>query len=161
MTIQPGEFMMGCSSGDDKCTDSEKPAHRVRITKRFDLGRYEVMQAQWESVMGSNPSDFKTADRPVEHVNRDDVREFLQKLNAHGEGYRYRLPTKAEWKYAARAGNTELENLPALKSLKTTATSVLLQSKTHSRISRGQGFYPKITPLTVSMGPNREKWRVL
>src|SRR5919108_2341252 len=91
VTIQPGEFMMGCSSGDDKCTDSEKPAHRVRITKRFDLGRYEVMQAQWESVMGSNPSDFKTADRPVEHVNRDDVREFLQKLNAHGEGYRYRL----------------------------------------------------------------------
>ncbi len=104
--IQPGEFMMGCSSGDNQCYENEKPAYRVRITKGFEMGKYEVTQAQWESVMGSNPSNFRGADRPVERVSWNDAQDFLQKLNSRQDGYRYRLPTEAEWEYAARAGTT-------------------------------------------------------
>jgi len=102
--IQPGEFMMGCSASDSECNSSEKPAHRVRITKAFEMGKYEVTQVQWDSVMGSNPSNFKGEDRPVEQVSWNDVQSFLQKLNSRNDGYRYRLPTEAEWEYAARAG---------------------------------------------------------
>jgi formylglycine-generating enzyme required for sulfatase activity len=102
--IVPGEFMMGCSPGDNDCFDDEKPAHRVRITKPFDLGKYEVTQQQWEAVMGANPSPFKGEQLPVEQVSWNDVQEFLRKLNARGDGNRYRLPTEAEWEYAARAG---------------------------------------------------------
>src|SRR2546427_258305 len=80
--IPPGEFMMGCSASDNECDDDEKPAHRVRITKAFEMGKYEVTQAQWESVMERNPSSFKGADRPVEQVSWNDVQQFLQKLNA-------------------------------------------------------------------------------
>jgi formylglycine-generating enzyme required for sulfatase activity len=102
--IQPGDFMMGCSANDSECNESEKPAHRVRITKAFEMGKYEVTQAQWEPVMGSNPSNFKGGDRPVEQVSWNDVQLFLQRLNRRNDGYRYRLPTEAQWEYAARAG---------------------------------------------------------
>ena len=104
--IPAGEFMMGCSASDNECDDDEKPAHRVQITKAFEMGRYEVTQAQWESVMERNPSSFRGADRPVEQVTWNDVQQFLQKLNARQDGYRYRLPAEAEWEYAARAGTT-------------------------------------------------------
>lgn len=104
--IQPGEFMMGCSTGDNECDENELPAHRVRIAKTFEMGKYEVTQAQWQSVMGNNPSRFRGADRPVELVTWNDAQEFLRQLNAKQDGYRYRLPTEAEWEYAARAGTT-------------------------------------------------------
>jgi len=100
--IQPGEFQIGSESGNG----DEKPVHRVRITKAFEMGKNEVTQAQWEAVMGSNPSYFKGADRPVEQVSWNDAQEFLSRLNARGDGYRYRLPTEAEWEYAARARTT-------------------------------------------------------
>ena len=64
--IQPGDFMMGCSAADAECDDNEKQAHRVGITKAFEIGKYEVTQAQWQSVMGTNPSRFRGPDRPVE-----------------------------------------------------------------------------------------------
>jgi len=105
--IQPGEFSMGCSPGDSECFDSEKPPHRVRITQGFQMGRYEVTQEQWQAVLGSNPSRFQGATLPVEQVSWDDVQGFLQRLNARNDGYRYRLPTEAEWEYAARAGTTD------------------------------------------------------
>lgn len=105
--VEPGQFMMGCSAGDSQCNDDEKPAHRVRITKGFEIGKHEVTQTQWQTVMGTNPSNFKAPDRPVEQMTFDDMQEFLQKLNARQDGYRYRLPTEAEWEYAARAGTTE------------------------------------------------------
>jgi formylglycine-generating enzyme required for sulfatase activity len=104
--IEPGEFVMGCSTGDNDCTADEKPAHRVQITKAFEIGKYEVTQAQWQGVMGSNPSAIKGDDQPVEMVSKNDAHDFMAKLNAQNDGYKYRLPTEAEWEYAARAGTT-------------------------------------------------------
>jgi len=104
--IAPGEFMMGCVEDDPQCDDEEKPAHRVRITKPFELGKYEVTQAQWQAVMGTNPSRYKGELRPVESVSWIDIQEFLNRMNAKNDGYKYRLPTEAEWEYAARAGTT-------------------------------------------------------
>jgi len=100
--IPAGDFMMGSEDGDD----NEKPIHRVRISRGFEIGKYEVSQMQWEAVMGNNPSHFKGADLPVENVSWDDAQEFIQRLNAQNDGYVYRLPTEAEWEYACRAGST-------------------------------------------------------
>ncbi len=105
--ITPGEFMMGCSDGDKDCADDEKPARHVQVAKAYEIGKYEVTQAQWEGVMGSNPSTIKGPDRPVETVSRDDAKAFLEKLNARNDGYHYRLPTEEEWEYAARAGGAK------------------------------------------------------
>jgi formylglycine-generating enzyme required for sulfatase activity len=105
--IAPGEFMMGCVGGDKDCLEDEVPTHKVRLTKAFELGKYEVTQAQWEVVMGSNPSQIKGPKNPVDSVDKDDIRAFLDKLNAQNDGYKYRLPTEAEWEYAARAGTPD------------------------------------------------------
>lgn len=104
--IAPGEFIMGCSTDDNNCTADEKPAHRVQITKAFEIGKYEVTQSQWQGVMGSNPSTIKGDNRPVETVSKNDAHDFLARLNERNDGYRYRLPTESEWEYAARAGTT-------------------------------------------------------
>ncbi len=106
--IPAGEFLMGCSDGDSECDDSEKPQHKVKISKPFYLGKYEVTQGQWEKVMGANPSYFKNCgvDCPVENVSWNDVKQFIQKLNADGRKGKYRLPTEAEWEYAARGSDT-------------------------------------------------------
>jgi formylglycine-generating enzyme required for sulfatase activity len=98
--IPAGEFLMG--------DELEKPAHRVRITKPFYLGKYEVTQEQWRAVMGNNPSNSKGPKNPVEQVSWDDCQMFLKKLNAdfaRGKG-RFALPTEAQWEYACRAGST-------------------------------------------------------
>jgi formylglycine-generating enzyme required for sulfatase activity len=100
--IPAGEFLMG----SDKWGDNEKPVHRVVIKRGFEMSRYEIIQAQWMAVMGSNPSRFKGQDLPVEEVSWNDVQQFIQKLNARKDGYIYRLPTEAEWEYACRAGTT-------------------------------------------------------
>jgi formylglycine-generating enzyme required for sulfatase activity len=109
--IAAGEFMMGCSPGDEACDPDEKPAHRVQITRAFEIGKYEITQAQWQAVMGSNPSTIKGDDRPVETVSKNDAHDFLARLNARNDGYRYRLPTEAEWEYAARAGAAQTSSL--------------------------------------------------
>jgi formylglycine-generating enzyme required for sulfatase activity len=104
ISVDGGTFMMGCSSdqGSD-CDGDEKPLHSVTLSS-FQIGKYEVTQAQWQAVMGSNPSYFKGVNLPVESVSWDDVQEFIRKLNAQtGKGYR--LPTEAEWEFAARGGN--------------------------------------------------------
>jgi len=93
---------MGSESGDD----DEKPVHRVRISQAFYLGKYQVTQAQWQAVMGDNPSRFKGDTLPVEQVSWKDVQKFTQFLNAREGDTKYRLPTEAEWEYAARAGTT-------------------------------------------------------
>ncbi|MEI6083166.1 MAG: formylglycine-generating enzyme family protein, partial [Verrucomicrobiota bacterium] len=83
----------------------EFPQHKVRISRAFYLGDTEVTQGQWKAIMGSNPSDFKGDDLPVEHVTWRACVTFAQKLSEK-EGKKYRLPTEAEWEYACRAGST-------------------------------------------------------
>ena len=101
--IPPGEFRMG--SDDKDANQDERPVHTVRLTQAFYLGKYEVTQGQWQAVMGKNPSRFTgDTNRPVEQVSWDDVQEFIRRLNAREGGAQYRLPTEAEWEYAARAG---------------------------------------------------------
>jgi formylglycine-generating enzyme len=140
--IQPGSFVMGKfqppypqpdTSTQNKSSSSERsynaaeyalakklaeqdaqPGFTATIAKPFYIGKFEVTQAQWKQVMGSNPSVFQgtlvndTADlHPVENVTWNDVQQFLQKLNTLEKGKRYRLTTEAEWEWAARAGATE------------------------------------------------------
>lgn len=104
--IQPGSFMMGSSMEEQGRLDTEWPLHEVTITKPFYLGKYEVTQAQWESVMGNNPSFFRgRPNNPVEKVRWRTCQKFIKKLNSLGQGT-FRLPTEAEWEYACRAGTT-------------------------------------------------------
>jgi len=108
--IPAGEFLMGSVDSDEDTDDAEKPQHRVRITKPFYLGAYEVTQGQYERVMGANPSTFEGTDRPAERVSWDDSQEFCRGLSdlpdEKAAGRVYRLPTEAEWEYACRAGTT-------------------------------------------------------
>jgi formylglycine-generating enzyme required for sulfatase activity len=102
--IPAGEFMMGSAKGG--LLGDQKPLHKVRISKSFEMGKHEVTQEQWQSVIGNNPSYFKGENLPVETVSWDDVQKFIEKLKAQNDGYTYRLPTEAEWEYACRAGRT-------------------------------------------------------
>jgi len=114
---------MGSAAGEP----DEAPVHRVHISHDFEIGKFEVTQAQWETVMidphakagavrttpegatvGSAPSHFKGASLPVESVSWDDIQVFLERLNARGHEHIYRLPTEAEWEYACRDDSTNL-----------------------------------------------------
>ncbi len=83
----------------------ERPVHEVCVGP-FYLGRYEVTQKQWVEIMGNNPSKFQGEDRPVDRVSWLDARDFVKRLNERESDVLYRLPTEAEWEYAARAGTT-------------------------------------------------------
>jgi len=100
VTIPAGNFLMGSSDGEK----NERPSHRVTITRAFELQDTETTQSEWQAVMGSNPSQFRGDDRPVDSVSWTEAQEFIARLNAQDIGYHYRLPTEAEWEYAARAG---------------------------------------------------------
>jgi len=127
--VQGGTFTMGCTPEQGKdCRNNEKPAHQVTLSD-FYIGKYQVTQAQWHKVMGNNPSTESTVvdklkdlisqpegnnspssrseGRPVENVSWNDVQEFIKKLNEMSGG-NYRLPTEAEWEYAARGGSQSL-----------------------------------------------------
>ncbi len=99
--IKGGCYEMGDTFGDG--LKDEKPSHNVCIDD-FYLGVYEVTQGQWKKVMGNNPSSFKKGNNyPVEQVSWEDVQQFIYRLN-NQTGRNYRLPTEAEWEYAARSG---------------------------------------------------------
>ena len=101
--VEAGSFNMGATSEMENPYEDEKPIHRVTLTNNYYIGKYEVTQALWQAVMGSNPSCFKGDDLPVERVSWNDCQDFISKLNAM-TGKRFRLPTEAEWEYAARGG---------------------------------------------------------
>ena len=114
--IPAGEFTMGSAESEGGHEVDEAPPHRVRISQPFYLGVFEVTQAEYRQVMGTNPSyaastgdgrktveGLETGRFPVENVSWDDAHEFCRRLSAK-EGRRYRLPTEAEWEYACRAG---------------------------------------------------------
>ena len=101
--IPAGKFMMGLPTTE--VGYEEKTQHKVTLTKPFYMGKYEVTQGQWESMMGNNPSYFKGAKLPVTDVSWDDCQDFIKKLNEKTNGD-YRVPTEAEWEYACRAGTT-------------------------------------------------------
>lgn len=104
--IPAGSLMMGCSPGDAECYAEEKPAHRVVITRAFEIGKYQVTQAQYQAVAGTNACYFQGPNLPVEGVSWEDARKFCEALNGKKDGHHYRLPTEAEWEYAARAGDS-------------------------------------------------------
>jgi formylglycine-generating enzyme required for sulfatase activity len=109
--IGPGMFTMGSPALESGRSRDEGPQTQVTLTKGYWLGKTEVTQAQWEALMGSNPSGIKGSDRPVEQVSWDDAMEFCRRLTERErsagrlpEGYAYTLPTEAQWEYACRAG---------------------------------------------------------
>ena len=104
VTVPAGEFQMGSTSG--LADSDESPVTHVTISKPFHLGKHEVTQGQWAEVMGDNPSEFSAcgSDCPVENVSWYEAQEFIQTLNWLEGEEKYRLPTEAEWEYAARSG---------------------------------------------------------
>ncbi len=111
LMIPAGKFVMGSPPGKKRANDEvfkpaadEQPSHAVAL-KSFALGKYEVTQAQWVAIMGDNPSVNQGPTLPVDSVSWNDVQIFIQRLNTR-TGKHYRLPTEAEWEYAARAGTS-------------------------------------------------------
>ena len=101
--VEAGTFTMGATSEMSNPDSDEKPTHQVTLTNDNYIGKYEVTQALWKVVMGNNPSNFKGDNLPVEIVSWNDCQEFISKLNKM-TGKTFRLPTEAEWEYAARGG---------------------------------------------------------
>jgi formylglycine-generating enzyme required for sulfatase activity len=121
VAIPAGTFLMGSPDADREAQPFEKPQHSVTISRPFYIGKFEVTQQQWEAVIGSNPysrdrsNPFYNLPGMAERITRPDhpatvswtdAQEFIAALNAREGGQRYRLPTEAEWEYAARAGTT-------------------------------------------------------
>jgi sulfatase modifying factor 1 len=104
VSVAGGTFTMGCTSEQaSECLPDEKPAHQITLSG-FRIGKYEVTQEEWKAVMGNNPSYYTNCDKcPVETVSWEDIQSFLNKLNSLTGG-KYRLPTEAEWEFAARGG---------------------------------------------------------
>ena len=100
--VEGGTFTIGCTDGDCTSDGREEPAHQVTVSG-FYIGKYEITQKEWKSVMGSNPSYFKGDNLPVEYLSYNKIQQFIQTINAATDK-NYRLPTEAEWEYAARGG---------------------------------------------------------
>ena len=102
--VDGGTFIMGAGlEPDSDFAEGQKPPHQVTLSG-FYIGKFQVTQAQWQAVMGNNPSHFRGNNLPVENVSWNDVQDFISRLNAQ-TGKQYRLPTEAEWEFAARGGN--------------------------------------------------------
>lgn len=106
--IPKGSFTMGGSIYDKEYDETEGPQHTVTFNYEFYMSKYEVTQGQWQSVMDDNPSEFPECGKncPVENISWNMAKEFVEKMNKRNDGFEYRLPSEAEWEYAARAGTT-------------------------------------------------------
>lgn len=135
--VEGGTFMMGATSeqGSD-ANDRELPVHQVTVSS-FYIGQTEVTQALWQAVMGENPSYFHGAELPVEKISWEDCQAFITKLNEL-TGMSFRLPTEAEWEFAARGGN---KSLGYKYSGGNDPTSVAWYSYNDSWEMRGAGYY--------------------
>ena len=102
--VSPGGFFMGSDRRYEPGKHDEMPKRRIIMRNYFYMAKYEVTQAQWIKVMGSNPSKFKGDNHPVEQVSWEDTQRFIDQLNKKEQVNKYRLPTEAEWEYSARAG---------------------------------------------------------
>ncbi|WP_227657457.1 formylglycine-generating enzyme family protein [Candidatus Magnetaquicoccus inordinatus] len=115
--IPPGRFLMGSSEQEPGRFDNEAPQHEVTISSGFWIFDTPCTQALWQEVMGKNPSEFKSADRPVEQVSFKDVQQFLQKLDKRVPALALTLPSEAQWEYACRAGSSTALYSGAIKIL--------------------------------------------
>ena len=126
--IAPGKFKMGSPGREPGRWEDEGPRHEVRLTRGYWLFDTPCTQALWEAVMGSNPSKYKSAQRPMESVSWEEVQEFLTRINARFPGLGLSLPTEAQWECACRAGTETalytgpieivgLNNAPALDGI--------------------------------------------
>jgi len=173
--IPAGKFVMGSPESEEGRSDDETQ-HEVTLTKPYYMGKYEVTQEQWESVMGNNPSFTKGAKFPITGVSWGDCQDFIKKLNAKTSGG-YRLPTEAEWEYACRAGTTTAFSfgdsltkndanydgsmIKAVGSYKPNAFGLYdMHGNIWEWCEDGYGIYP-VGPLTDPKGPATGEDRVL
>lgn len=104
--IPAGNFYMGSPSDEEGRLINEGPVHEVQIAKAFYMGKYEVTQEEWIEIMGVSPSLLKDDRLPADSISLNQIQEFITKLNERENTDKYRLPSEAEWEYAARAGTT-------------------------------------------------------
>ncbi|MBW4684132.1 MAG: formylglycine-generating enzyme family protein [Komarekiella atlantica HA4396-MV6] len=147
--IPGGTFMMGSPAGEKERESDEGPQHQVKVAGFF-MGKYEITQAQYQAIMGSNPSNFKTngGNQPVEQVNWNDAVEFCKKLSKK-TGRTYRLPSEAEWEYACRAGTTT-----PFYFGETITTDLANYDGNYTYASAPQGQYRNKTTKVGSFPPN-------
>ena len=144
--VKGGEFLMGV---DQSLYVREKPAHKV-VLSDFYIGKYPIIQKKWEDVMGNNPSHFKNCiNCPVENVSWNDVQQFIQKLNIL-TGKNFRLPTEAEWEFAANSG-LEVADKPSLRWAGTDTESELGDYAWYKKNSDGK-THPVGTKKPNSLG---------
>jgi len=145
--VPAGSFAMGSPAGEAGHRQDEV-LHRVTVTRAFYLGKTEVTQRQWAAVMGANPSHFHDEAAPVEQVTWYEVQQFLDRLNARGEG-KFRLPTEAEWEYACRAGTKSVYSTGDVLS-----TSDANYDGRYPLPGHAKGTYRETTTAAASFKPN-------
>jgi formylglycine-generating enzyme required for sulfatase activity len=132
--IVPGTLRMGCSPHDSECKDLEKPLHSVTLTKGFWIAQTLVTQAAYKKVTATSPSKFKGDQLPVENVSWDDAKAYCVRLDM-------RLPTEAEWEYAARGGSTVARYAPLDQIAWYSANSMAITHDVAQKQANANGLY--------------------